>query len=82
MSERSDLTCRELVELVTAYLEGALDGEERERFERHLGECAGCRAYLDQMRHTIEATGRLAEADLSDEAAAALLRAFRAWRAE
>lgn len=49
----SDLTCRELVELVTHYLDGALSAEERARFERHLDMCEGCREHLDQMQTTI-----------------------------
>jgi anti-sigma factor RsiW len=76
-----NLTCRELVELVTAYLDGVMANDERDRFDSHLAECAGCAAYLDQMRHTIAATGMLAEGDLSDEAASALLTAFRRWHA-
>ena len=44
-----DLTCIELVELVTEYLEGGLGAGERERFEEHLGSCEGCATYLDQM---------------------------------
>lgn len=74
-----EMTCRELVELVTEYLEGGLSAVERTRFEAHLASCAGCRAYLDQFRHTIEALGRLPEESLSSEARAALLDAFRGW---
>jgi anti-sigma factor RsiW len=47
------MTCQELVELVTDYLEDALTPEERERFEAHLDDCPGCRAYVEQMRVTI-----------------------------
>ena len=53
------LSCQELVELVTDYLEGALSAEETARFEDHIGRCAGCAAYLEQIRQTIELTGRL-----------------------
>lgn len=52
-SVEDELTCRELVEMVTDYLEGALSPRERARFEAHLAECEGCRDYLDQMRRTI-----------------------------
>ena len=58
------ITCKELVELVTDYLEGALDADMRARFEQHLAACAGCREYLDQMRMTIRATGQLSEDSL------------------
>ena len=53
------LSCQELVELVTDYLEGALSAEETARFEDHIGRCAGCAAYLEQIRQTIELAGRL-----------------------
>ena len=55
---RRGLTCRELVELVTEHLEGALPGGERERFEEHIAACEGCDAYVEQVRRAIELTGR------------------------
>ena len=75
-----ELTCQEVVELVTAYLEGALDDNDARLFEEHLVGCEGCRRYVDQMRTTIELTGRLAEDSLEPEARDALLEAFRTWR--
>ncbi len=77
----SDLTCRELVELVTSYLEGALPPADRRSLERHLADCEGCRAYLAQLRSVLRAAGRLSERSLPEEARAPLLRAFRAWKA-
>jgi anti-sigma factor RsiW len=74
------LTCRELVELVTDYLEGALPARERARFEAHLPTCSGCRAYLEQMRTTIRLTGRLTEDAIPEQATAELLRVFRDWK--
>jgi predicted anti-sigma-YlaC factor YlaD len=74
------LSCRELVELVTDYLEGRLSWADRNRVEAHLGVCEPCRTYLDQMRSTIAATGRVREEDLSEDAKTALLDAFRSWR--
>ena len=59
------LSCRELVELVTDYLEGALSAEERLRFDEHIGICDGCRIYLEQMRQTIVVAGRLSEESLA-----------------
>ena len=76
----SELTCRQLVELVTDYLEDRLQPEERTRFELHVCTCTGCRAYLAQMRAVIRASGRLAEEDLSPAARDELLAAFREWR--
>lgn len=76
-----DLSCAELVELVTEYVDGALDPCDRERFEQHLVVCDGCANHLEQMRSTIEVVGRLEEADVGDEMAAELLVAFRGWKA-
>ena len=75
------LACQELVELVTNYLEDALAQEERDSFEHHLAGCTGCHEYVRQMRQTIELTGRLTTADVSPEAEAVLLAAFRDWSA-
>jgi hypothetical protein len=76
-----DLPCNELVELVTCYLEDALDERTRARFEEHLLVCDGCVNYLTQMRTTIEAGGRLAEWDIAPAAMAELVQAFRGWHA-
>ncbi len=75
-----DLTCAEVVELVTEYLEGGLSTHDRERFEEHLGFCDWCATYLEQMRQTIETTGRLREKDIDPELQDALIEAFRGWR--
>ena len=75
------LTCREVVELVTDYLEGALSWRQRRRVERHLSGCDGCTAYLEQMRVTLAAVGTVSEESLEPAAREALLHAFRDWRA-
>ena len=75
-----ELACQEVVELVTAYLEDALDPGDRERFEEHLVFCDGCENYLEQVRTTIRLTGRV-EHELPAELEARLLEAFRGWRA-
>jgi predicted anti-sigma-YlaC factor YlaD len=79
---RDEMACRELVEAVTDYLEGALSDADRARFEEHLEVCRGCRTYLDQMRRTIELAGRLTSEDVAVPASArdSLLAAFRRWR--
>lgn len=74
------LSCQELVELVTDYLEGALSDEDRVRFEDHIGRCDGCNVYLEQMRQTVSALGYLPQGMLSPEAEHELLEAFRGWR--
>jgi anti-sigma factor RsiW len=73
------LSCREFVELVSDYLEGALPEEERLRFDDHISRCDGCTAYLEQIRQTIAVVGRLTEDTLSPDAERVLLDAFRGW---
>jgi predicted anti-sigma-YlaC factor YlaD len=75
-----ELTCQDIVELVTAYLEYALVRGDRERFEEHLVFCDGCGNYLEQMRETIAATGRVELEPLPVELEERLLEAFRGWR--
>ena len=75
-----ELPCRELVELVTEYLEERLSPDDRARFDAHLAACEACRAFLEQFRRTIRALGRLPEEALSVEARATLLAAFRDWQ--
>lgn len=75
----SDPSCQEVVELVTEYLEGAMEPENRDLFERHLAICPGCEAYLEQMRTTIELTGALREEDIAPEVLDRLVTAFRGW---
>lgn len=75
-----ELSCQELVELVTDYLEGALPAELHDRFEGHIAHCSGCQTYLAQMRGTIRATGTLTTEALTPEAERTLLDAFRGWR--
>lgn len=74
------LACQELVELVTAYLDGGLSRRDRRRFERHIGGCDNCSAYVEQMRLVIEASGRLTEDDIDPGARQELLEAFRGWK--
>jgi anti-sigma factor RsiW len=76
-----DLTCKELVELITGYLEGTLRGRRLRRFESHLAACDGCTHYVAQMEMTIRATGTLTEKQVTDEQKAVLLAAFRDWKA-
>ncbi len=76
----ADMDCKELVEVMTDYLEGALPAPDHERFERHLSMCDGCATHLDQMRTTIRMTGMLTEDDVPTEARDGLLRVFRAWK--
>jgi predicted anti-sigma-YlaC factor YlaD len=74
------ITCQEVVELVTDYLEGTLSPEQAERFEEHLDLCKGCDSYVDQMRTTVETVGKVREEDLPPETRDRLLAAFRNWK--
>ncbi|MCD6022707.1 MAG: anti-sigma factor [Actinomycetia bacterium] len=74
-----DLTCKELVELVTGYLDGSVRGRRRRRFEAHIAACDGCTRHLLQMEATIRVTGSLTEEQMTEEQKAVLLTAFRGW---
>ena len=77
-----DVTCAEFVELVTAYLENALDDHTHRRVEEHLATCVGCDRYLRQVRRTVSELGRLPADRLSDHARDRMLAAFRGWHSE
>lgn len=74
------MDCDEFVELVTLFLDGALDEETEQRFVDHLALCDGCEVYLDQFRQTIRAVGELPAESLSASARDSLLFAFRSWQ--
>jgi anti-sigma factor RsiW len=80
MSDSDEMNCRELVELVTGYLENTLPAADRLRLEAHLEECPYCAEYVEQMRKTVGVLGRLPEESVSPESERALLEAFRGWR--
>ena len=78
--EHDEMTCRELVELVTDYLEGGLPAGERALLEAHLAECGHCVEYVAQMRRTIDTLGALTEWAIHLARERELLAAFRGWR--
>jgi anti-sigma factor RsiW len=73
------LTCREVVEIITDYIEDALAEHDRRRVEAHLETCVGCTNYLEQMRETIRVTGMLTEEQIPEDQKQQLLQAFRTW---
>jgi anti-sigma factor RsiW len=75
-----ELTCKELVEVITDYLEDRMPAERRLLFEEHVAFCDWCQTYLEQVRATVRLTGALSEDDLGPEARAGLLRVFRDWK--
>ena len=74
------VTCQQVVELVTDYLEEALPTDDAERFEQHINYCQACEWYLAQIRATVDTVGRVDEAELGDDARERLLAAFRDWK--
>jgi predicted anti-sigma-YlaC factor YlaD len=74
--------CREVVELVSEYLEGAMTPEQMTRFELHLNLCDGCFSFVEQVRTTAAMAGRLSEDQIPDEMKTKLLAAFREWGPE
>jgi anti-sigma factor RsiW len=73
----TELVCAEFVELVTAFLDGALDPATEARVVDHLAGCDGCERYLDQVRQTVRATGTLTGDELPADVRDRLLAAFR-----
>jgi len=82
LRRRKPLSCRELVELVTEYLDDTLSRRDRTRFEEHIAGCGNCTLYLAQFRETIKLTGALREQDVAPEARDALLTHFADWTRE
>ena len=78
-NSRSMLSCTQVVQLVTDYVEGDLDSTDRLRFEEHVGICPPCRAFLSQMRVTRRVVGSIPEEALGPELEQALVDAFRDW---
>jgi anti-sigma factor RsiW len=79
VSVEASLTCREVVELLSDYLDGELPEPERVRVEEHLAGCDGCTMVLDELRETIRLTGMLTVEHVSETQRTTLLEAFRGW---
>jgi anti-sigma factor RsiW len=79
MFRRRGLTCQQVVELVTEYLDEVMEPRRRARFEAHLDGCDGCTAYLEQFRTTVAVVGRLDVGDVPAPVMSDLLSAFRNW---
>jgi hypothetical protein len=74
------ISCQEVVELVTDYIEQALPADEASVFEQHLNFCDGCVLYVDQVRKTIDVVGELRAEDVPEDTKAKLMSAFRDWK--
>jgi anti-sigma factor RsiW len=81
MAESAEhVSCQEVVELVTDYLEGELEADEAALFEQHLNFCDGCVWYVEQIRTTVATLGRISHEDVPDATREKLLAAFRDWK--
>jgi predicted anti-sigma-YlaC factor YlaD len=78
----TELACREMVQLITDYLEGVLPLADRTRFEQHLVFCAGCRNYVQQVRDLLRTVGRIPEHALTPAVQRDLVQAFHSWKAK
>jgi len=79
-SPTDEIVCRELVELVTPYLEDVLPPDERALVDQHLASCDGCTAYVQQMQHTIKAIGHVSDEAITSKTREDVLAIFRSWR--
>jgi len=79
MFRRRRLSCQQMVELVTEYLDGVMEPRRRARFEAHLAGCDGCTNYVEQFRTTVSVVGRLEVDDVPEPVMAELVSAFRNW---
>jgi anti-sigma factor RsiW len=78
--KEAELSCKELTELITDYLEQRLSPVDRARFDQHLSVCPGCVTYIDQMRLTLEALSAKAPVEIPEQIESDLLKAFRTWK--
>lgn len=77
---RRTLVCRQAIDLMSDYLDGALSERDRVRLEAHLSDCPHCSEYLAQLRATIDALGKATPEDLPDQAIDDLVELYRRWR--
>ena len=76
-----NLSCREIADLITDYLEGALTFSQLIRFHMHLGLCFACRNFLKQMKYTVLTLHQLPSEPVSPHVKEELLTRFRNWKA-
>ena len=81
-SRDAEFVCREMVELMTAYLDDALEPAQHAAFERHLAACPHCAEYLAQIKLVRETAGRVEPEDVAPEARRDLMALYEQWRAD
>lgn len=82
LSRHGGIACKDVVEMVTDYLEGTLRAADRGRLEAHLARCPACTEYLAQIRETIRLAGRVTTEDLTPRMLSELTDLYRRWRAD
>ncbi len=75
-----NLSCQDVAEIITEYLEGEMSVPKRIRFHMHVGLCKDCRNYLQQMKYTVQTLGKIPAEPISPETREALLERFRDWK--
>ena len=75
------LSCQEITEIITDYLEGRMSFSDRMRFQMHVGMCKHCRAYLRQMKATIGSLGQLPDEPMPTDVRDEMRERFAAWNA-
>ncbi len=75
---KDDLPCRDLVEMVSDYLEGTFDPETEARIRTHLTWCDACSDYVEQIRAITDLSSRLRDDDVPQRLRREILSAFRA----
>lgn len=82
MSTVRTLSCQEIVELVTEYLEGTMDVPLAAAFDAHLAHCDGCTLYIEQIEAMIRIAGTIEADALPADFRAGLVEAFRDFAGE
>lgn len=80
MPTEDELSCQQVVELATDYLENSLLPEMRKRLEEHVAECPGCENYIEQMQLTIDMLHQIARASVFPKTKQELFQLFRDWK--
>src|SRR5699024_996175 len=82
VSKQKELVCREVVELVTIYLDESLGEPDRSELQTHLDGCPHCSTYLDQIKATITHVSDLKQYQIEQPVQFELVQVYLKWRKE